>query len=589
MMDNTKCAVNFHNKNNSQNIIKITLHHICEILKNCLGPYGSTTIIQDRHFNHIITKDGYNIIKNLKFDHPISKTILDLIVKISRTQVRNVGDGSTSAIILANMLYKSMEKILKEYNIATKDLISMIKIIEDELIKKILEISKPITDENLEVTIKNIAGIANNNDQSIGDFIGNIYKQHGKYINVNLSIHNKKEDSYETISGIEHFRGHIHHIFVNTSDNKECHFEDPLIFATENELTVEDCDLVVHVINKALEEFKKPLVIIAKGYDSYIFNLLVSNKLKNKEKFQICPIDVSVNSENRYEKFVDLITYLGCKSYNRFDHAILLKEDNGIFGNKFIGMCKSFRSTEMKSTFIKGSGSKKEIEGRISKITEDLEKYLREEEQNYERSSVYYEFKRRIANLSHSMVNIKVGGSTDLERESRMHLFEDAIYACQSAIQYGYVVGGNLISVKLLSKEDLLKSIKDRFSNEIEVLKLKILDRNIMDRLILSVKESFLKVYKYVLLNANISVGEINKIVIECLNREAIYNIKSREYETDILTNIINSSETDIQIIKSCFSIISLICTSNQFVSVDDGYNSISLVVDEDPNEKSSV
>jgi chaperonin GroEL (HSP60 family) len=349
-----------------------------------------------------------------------------------------------------------------------------------------------------------------------------------------------------------------------------------LIFACEHDLCSEDVNVVVHVINKAVEEFKRPIVILAKSFDNYMFNLLVSNKLKNKENFPVCPVDISVGSEERYEKYIDLLTYLGAKSYNRFDHGHLLGEENGIFGNGFIGRCKTFTADEVKSRFIKGCGSEKNIKERITHIEKKLEEFLAQEEKNFERSSEFYELKRRIANLSNSMVNIRVGGSSDIERTSRLHLFEDATYACQSAIQYGYVPGGNLMSVKVLNDPKVLNSMKKKLK-KLNIFKSNIVDTEVIDDLINSVRDAFLNVYRLVLSNSNLSEDSINGIIDTCNKENKIFNVKTFKYESMGKTKIINSAETDIQIIKSCFSIIGLICTSNQFITVDDGYNEVEL------------
>jgi len=577
MTELEKSRVNFHDKSKSQKIIGATLEHISNILKNCLGPYGSTTIIQERYTDHIITKDGYNIIKNIRFDHPISKTILDLIIKISRNQVRNVGDGSTSAIILANMLYKSIQRILSKYEISSKDIISMVKIIEEVLITNISDSAKKITEENLEDVIKAIATIANNNDPSIGGFISDIYKKHGMFLNINLSTHGKREDEYEVVPGFEHFRGTIHHVFLTDTNTKECVFEDPMIFLSENELGVDDTDVIVHLLNYCVQELKRPLVIVAKGYDHYMYTLLLSNKLKNKDNFIVCPIDMSVNTTERYDKYMDLVTYLGGQSYNKYDHLAIFKSNIDQFDQKFLGSCSTFICNELNSKFIKGRGSKKEITKRIESIEKDLQKHIETGDEIFEKTGKYYDYRRRIANLSSSMVNIKVGGSTDVERTTRQHLFEDAVYACQSAIQHGYVVGGNLITPKLLNEKDILMTIKSKINESIEVISKDLVNNNIVDELILSISDSFRRVFEVVLLNANLTPDDVMSISMNCVTRKAIYNIKHREYESDIITNIINSAETDIQIIKSCFSIISLVCTSNQFITIDEGYNTVFL------------
>ena len=59
----------------------------------------------------------------------------------------------------------------------------------------------------------------------------------------------------------------------------------------------------------------------------------------------------------------------------------------------------------------------------------------------------------------------------------------------------------------------------------------------------------------------------VENIVYECLvNKDVIFNIRTLKFEKFGETNIINSAATDIEIVKSCFSIVSLLATSNQLV-----------------------
>ena len=85
-----------------KSIMSETLQFLSDTLKNTLGPYGSTTIIQDQFMNHQITKDGYSLLKKIYIEEDEAKTILDLVKKISRNLVRKVGDGSTSSIIITS-------------------------------------------------------------------------------------------------------------------------------------------------------------------------------------------------------------------------------------------------------------------------------------------------------------------------------------------------------------------------------------------------------------------------------------------------------------------------------------------------------
>ena len=94
-----------------------TLQFLSNTLSRTLGPFGTTTIIQDRMLNHTITKDGYTLLKKIYIEEEEARTILDLVKKISRNLVRRVGDGSTSSIIIANSLYRFMTELMLQHQL----------------------------------------------------------------------------------------------------------------------------------------------------------------------------------------------------------------------------------------------------------------------------------------------------------------------------------------------------------------------------------------------------------------------------------------------------------------------------------------
>lgn len=132
---------------------------------------------------------------------------------------------------------------------------------------------------------------------------------------------------------------------------------------------------------------------------------------------------------------------------------------------------------------------------------------------------------------------------------------EDSVFACKSALKYGYIAGCNLSIPKIINK--LLKEKKDSniyaINDPMERKLLKLIEN--------SFKDCFLKM----LHDVN---SDINKRIYECcIDSNSVYNLKTLEFESDNETTIINSVMTDIMIMKSAFSIIGLLVTSNQFLT----------------------
>lgn len=101
-----------------------SIYALNEIIKSTLGPLGMDKMLIDSVGETIITNDGVQILKSMDIDHPAAK----LVVEVAKTQDSNVGDGTTSCIILiAHMLEEAKElytkgihpnTILKQFTLA---------------------------------------------------------------------------------------------------------------------------------------------------------------------------------------------------------------------------------------------------------------------------------------------------------------------------------------------------------------------------------------------------------------------------------------------------------------------------------------
>jgi chaperonin GroEL (HSP60 family) len=93
---------------------KETLNIICDALCKSFGPKGSSTAfvknIDPKGVNVTIehTKDGHTIVKNIQFLHPIERSVQDILTDLTRYVVNEVGDGTTSAIILCKTVFDKL-------------------------------------------------------------------------------------------------------------------------------------------------------------------------------------------------------------------------------------------------------------------------------------------------------------------------------------------------------------------------------------------------------------------------------------------------------------------------------------------------
>ena len=552
--------------------IESFLEELSEILGKTLGPYGGTTIIEDSFaMNHFITKDGYSVLKELYFKDADKAIILKLIQNVSRTLVRKVGDGSTSAVIASNYLYKELKNIVKEDSCPPQDILNIANFLVDEISKLIRQNAKKATIKDL----KDIAYISTNGNEEISTFIKEIYEKVGETGIIKLENSKDQETEYTLNRGIEILRGCVDEVFFNNENEKGflCEFKDAYVFMMDDIMTEVEYNKFVPILNYMFdinnkEVRTKNIVIIANGYDKNTLDMLRELKKKNSG-MGICLVDHAMVNQHNKDCFRDLVEFLGCVPHYKKDKIAASKSDY-TFG--MLGYCKGFTSYYDRTAFVEGGGlienvlvRKEEIKERIKEI-ELIDDHL-------DRTMQLNRLKARLASLNSTVATIYIGGDTEIEKNTKKYLIDDAVHACKSAMLNGIVVGGNLTIPRtiLANKTNLIQDFKDKYGDKRLIIFYKLLD---------SFEESFKNVYLKILDNKNISKEEKNEILNRCLEQDLIYNIREERYEytysrklttyvvtvNAVETNIINSCETDIEILKTVMSILGLVATSNQFV-----------------------
>lgn len=546
---------------------KKTLNIISDALAHSLGYYGTTTIIEDNIKGNIITKDGYTILKALAFgiDDTLSNTLLRSIKDISHSLVVEVGDGSTSAVVTSQSLFEHLTAENPKFkNIPKKVIVDELnKIAKDveKIIKK--QYATPINEDNFEKLL-NIASVSNNNDDDTGQMLYDIYKEIGKdgFVFMENSLVDK--DHYEISNGIEISNGYLDDIYSNKANKIESEYYDCSVLMFKGEVR----EPHLAWLNDLIASFYslrggKPLVLLANGYDLDVLDSFKFNKVTNARNGIDYDFAPGVFNATHNEAFEDLAVYLGAEIIDLDDDPEIVQAkikcfdptqfgtpvEKNMFYEKHLGFAKKVYMNINVSRYVEGKGTKEEIDGRVEVIDKRLD-YYRSLEGTENVDFEMYRLNKRKANLTSKIVKLYVAGRTSTEIETRKYLLEDAIHASKSALEHGYVSGGNLLVSKViyhhLLKEEGISEIRQELLN-----------------IILS---AFTGTFYKVLENSGMTESDIQFTIEHCIKDGQIYNLKTKQYEADNETSIINSAMTDIRIMESVFSIISLLVTSNQYI-----------------------
>jgi len=565
----TLIMTNVVEERNTKAKIRVTLQIISKILCGTLGPYGTTTIIQDREMKHFATKDGYDLMNKITFNDEASRTILDLVRQVASNQVLTVGDGSTSAIVVAEALYSALtDPNLKMFEkVAPKDILDILNDLSRELEIELKEMAKPISKDLHEV--ETIAMIATNNDRETGKLIREIYEKIGQFGFISTNIMEKKDkDSYEIKRGLEWRDGYIDDYFADSYPNRKIiHDQEPRVFITNAFLTYNDISQILGpVIGEVCGSQKAELLIVANGYDDDVRTFLKMNRLKHKApgknvEIIFTAVDIEQVTETGKTDIQDLATLVGSEVYDKMSNKPAEIMQNP---DRFIGRAAKALITKKTTQVISKDEKTEKIELKVKELREKLQEKLNSEETEIENQFEIYQLKRRISSLTDSTAIIYVAGKSLTERMTRERLFEDAILSTKSAIKHGIIPGGNLMIPYILGRRELTDVFLEKYSYiPVEDLK------GFFKEFVELVKKSFLESYINVLNNSYFNEEKVKEVVNICLKEDKFYNLKKHRYETMEETEVLNSVDTDIQILKSVISIIGIIATSNQMITLN--------------------
>lgn len=535
-----------------KNAVSMVFEKVSGALRKTLGPYGSTTIIEKYGETHI-TKDGWQVLKSIHFNDALYNNILMLLLRISAQVVIKVGDGSTSSIVSANEILNSLENISNSVSLMRpRAFMDNFGKCIDKIVEAIKAEAKSVNRDTFE-EIYRLAYISTNGDEEISNMIQDIYK---KTNNPAIEYVKSKTDktTYEIVNGYRGNITYLDNIFI-TNDDGTCAINEPYILMFDHKI---DVDSSLPVIGKAVEKAlnaDKRLVVIAPNYDKYLLEYIKKNimiEFKSRGTSTVVYARASMVNNISQEMYNDFSILCGAQVISeQFESEIV--ENNTI--DDYIGCVENMVIGD-KTTFIQGFTHRNE--NMYQKIVDDAaSKYNKMLIDNQNKAIVdikLNEHKQRLTKLRCNMGIISVGGVTSLEKTARTDLVEDAIKACESAYTSGFNIGGNLIIPWV---------IRNRILNSDEKMDSDIYEMYIM------IADAFANVFKKVLRNRYVDNAEadIDQIINTCITSDTpvCYDLISEKYSEDI----INSCETDIEILKATASIISLLISSNQYVSIE--------------------
>ena len=415
--------------------ILVGINKIADAVKVTLGPCGRNVLINKSFGSPTVTKDGVTVAKEIEFKDKYENIGAQMIKEVANKTHDLAGDGTTTATVLAQAIYKEgLKHVTAGAN--PMDLKKGIEKAVEAIVIELKKISKPIKNEK---EISHVASIAANNDIKVGDLIAEAIEKVGNEGVITVEEGKTSDIVLEIVEGMQFDRGYLSPYFITNQEKMECELEDPYILIYEKKISaVSD---ILHTLQAVAQE-GKPILIISEEVEGEALATLVVNKIKGILK--CAAVKAPGYGDRRKAMLEDIAILTGGR---------MIAEETGIKLENIklndLGRAKKVIISKENTIIVEGASSSEAIKGRINQ----LKKQLEETKSDYDREKL----EERIAKLSGGVAVIKAGAPTESAMKELTSRIEDAIHATKAAIEEGIIPGGGTAFIRCLPALDNLK------------------------------------------------------------------------------------------------------------------------------------
>ncbi len=401
---------------------------IADPVRETMSPMGRNVLIEDQNGNFFSTNDGVTIAKGITVQDPYENMIIQLIKAAAAKTNTEAGDGTSTSILLTQVLIKEGFKMLDNgWNPME------LKKAFDEFGKKIIErLKKQAIPCKTEKEIFNIAHISANNDKEIAKVVTDVVKTSGVEGMVFLEPNNGVDTEIEREGG---FTIDIPLMSTDLSSGKNkfvASYANVPVFITDKRIYhQEEAETILRTV---IENGYKSVVVVAADFIGQAPNVFFTNHLEH-----VCQVLLvkMPDADKDATHLNDLATYLGGKVVAEKKGKLVdsITMDNFVMAGKVFASGKTiFTSKKKKNT---------DLAVLITSLREEIKKKKDNEG-----------LKERLAHLTNTVVTVKVGAATGLEQKEKMFRYEDAVNATRAAMKDGYLVGGGIALKNAFNKKE---------------------------------------------------------------------------------------------------------------------------------------
>ena len=420
---------------------------LAKAVKSTLGASGKCVIYEDAMGRPVITKDGVTVAESVVLFDPVENMGATLIKEAAKNTVKEAGDGTTTAIVLA-------ESLLKNVNNKENDKIS-IREIKGGINSGLKKINKYLSKHSTPVTgkmLEHVSSISCNNDKELGKIISKAYEKVGKDGIVLMEESGTDKTFGDIVEGVQFDSGLKSPHFITDKDKNRCILENPCILIVDGKIP--NMRKIQNILEYVIKG-KRSLLIVA-GVEQQLQSALLMNKVKGNINVNL--VNCPGFGPTRRESIEDLALLTGATLVSEE-----LCDDLDLLSPDVLGHIDKAVTDDTNTVLTIG---KKPLG--VDKRIKEVKKQLKNEKDPFMKTKI----EERLAMLSGSVGIIRVGANSKIELKEKKDRVEDAIYATKAALKEGIVPGGgiallnaaNSIKAENIGEKILAKAIKSPFN-----------------------------------------------------------------------------------------------------------------------------
>ncbi len=395
-------------------------------VKATLGPRGRNVLIEKTFGAPVVTKDGVSVAKEIELEDKFENMGAQMVKEVASKTSDVAGDGTTTATILAQAIYKEGIKLVAAGHDPMKLKRGIDKAVE-VVTESIRKQSKQVKGR---VEIAQVATVSANGDDNVGSIIADAMEKVGKDGVITVEEGRSLDTELDVVEGMQFDRGYLSPYFVTEPEKMTVELEDPLILLFDKKIAnMKDLLPLLEEVARST----KPLLIIAEDVEGEALATLVVNKIRGTLK--VAAIKAPGFGDRRKAMIEDIGVLTGGQVISE---EAGMKLENAKVAD--LGKAKRVVIDRDDTTIVGGAGKKSAIAGRINQIKSQIGMASGE----YDREKL----QERLAKLAGGVAVIRVGAATETEMKEKKDRVEDALNATRAAVEEGIVAGGGVAFIR---------------------------------------------------------------------------------------------------------------------------------------------